>query len=42
MGPDPVRKVTLVVWTNLGPAPDGRDPATTIARAPIGHVYGPR
>jgi D-alanyl-D-alanine carboxypeptidase len=42
MGHDPVRNVTLVVWTNLGPAPDGRDPATTIARALIGQIYAPR
>ncbi|MBN8993963.1 MAG: beta-lactamase family protein [Rhizobiales bacterium] len=39
MGSDPVNKVTLVVWTNLAPAADGRDPATTIARALLGHVY---
>jgi D-alanyl-D-alanine carboxypeptidase len=39
MGNDPVNKVTLIVWTNLAPAADGRDPATTIARALLGHVY---
>jgi D-alanyl-D-alanine carboxypeptidase len=32
--------VTLVVWTNLAPSPDGRDPASTIARAIIGDLYG--
>jgi D-alanyl-D-alanine carboxypeptidase len=32
--------VTLVVWTNLAPAVDGRDPAVTIARAVIDELYG--
>ncbi|MFJ6454775.1 serine hydrolase domain-containing protein [Paenarthrobacter sp. NPDC091669] len=41
MGNDPVNSVTLVVWTNLAPAADGRDPATTIARTLIGKVYRP-
>lgn len=41
MGNDPVNSVTLVVWTNLAPAANGRDPATTIARALIGKLYGP-
>lgn len=40
MGRDPQNKVTLVVWTNLAPAPDGRDPASTIAQAIIGDLYG--
>ena len=35
-GHDPTSKVTLVVWTNLAPAADGRDPATTIARNVLG------
>lgn len=39
MGSDPVNKVTLIVWTNLAPAPDGRDPATTIARALLRQIY---
>ena len=39
MGHDPVNNVTLVVWTNLAPAVDGRDPATVIARTLIGMVY---
>ena len=39
MGSDPVNHVTLIVWTNLAPAADGRDPATTIARALLGHIY---
>jgi D-alanyl-D-alanine carboxypeptidase len=38
-GSDPANHVTLVVWTNLAPAPDGRDPATTIARALAGQIY---
>ncbi|MFE4835968.1 serine hydrolase domain-containing protein [Arthrobacter sp. NPDC056691] len=40
MGRDPQNKVTLVVWTNLAPSPDGRDPASTIAKAVIGDLYG--
>lgn len=39
MGNDPANKVTLVVWTNLAPAADGRDPAATIARSLIGKLY---
>jgi D-alanyl-D-alanine carboxypeptidase len=41
MGHDPVNGVTLVVWTNLAPAVDGRDPATTIAATLIGLLYTP-
>ena len=41
MGHDPENRVTLVVWTNLAPSVDGRDPATTIARELIGLVYVP-
>jgi D-alanyl-D-alanine carboxypeptidase len=41
MGSDPDNAVTLVVWTNLAPSVDGRDPATTIARALIGQIYAP-
>ena len=40
MGYDPGNDLTLVVWTNLAPAADGRDPATSIARALIGELYG--
>jgi D-alanyl-D-alanine carboxypeptidase len=36
-----VNRVTLVVWANLAPTVDGRDPATAIARALIGLLYGP-
>ncbi len=39
MGHDPENHVTLVVWTNLAPAADGRDPATTIAAALVRQVY---
>lgn len=39
MGSDPVNEATLIVWTNLAPAADGRDPATTIARSLLGHIY---
>ena len=37
---DPVHDVTLVVWANLGSAPDGRAVATTIAQAVLAQVYG--
>ncbi|MFD1211133.1 serine hydrolase domain-containing protein, partial [Arthrobacter sp. GCM10027362] len=36
---DPANHVTLVVWANLAPAPDGRSPATAIARAVARQVY---
>jgi D-alanyl-D-alanine carboxypeptidase len=39
MGHDPVNQVTLIVWTNLAPAVDGRDPAATIARSLVGMLY---
>jgi D-alanyl-D-alanine carboxypeptidase len=39
MGHDPVNNVTLVVWSNLAPTADGRDPATTIARSLVGMLY---
>jgi D-alanyl-D-alanine carboxypeptidase len=39
MGHDPANGVTLVVWTNLAPTVDGRDPATTIAKELIGLLY---
>lgn len=41
MGSDPVNKVTLVVWTNLAPSADGRDPAAAISRALLGELYAP-
>lgn len=39
MGSDPANGVTLVVWTNLAPTADGKDPAVIIARSLIGKVY---
>jgi D-alanyl-D-alanine carboxypeptidase len=39
MGHDPVNNVTLVIWTNLAPAADGRDPATTMAVALVGQIF---
>jgi D-alanyl-D-alanine carboxypeptidase len=39
MGHDPVNGVTLVVWTNLAPTVDGRNPATTIAKELIDLLY---
>jgi D-alanyl-D-alanine carboxypeptidase len=41
MGHDPLNGVTLVVWANLAPTVDGRDPATRIAAALIGLLYAP-
>ncbi len=40
MGYDPVQKVTIVVWTNLAPAADGRPPAATIATSLMKSIYG--
>ncbi|MBS1699689.1 MAG: beta-lactamase family protein [Actinobacteria bacterium] len=40
MGYDPAQKVTIVVWTNLAPAADGRPPAATIATSFIKLIYG--
>ena len=42
MGHDPMRDVTLVIWTNLAPSVDGRDPATAIARELIFMIYAPQ
>ncbi|WP_427016982.1 serine hydrolase domain-containing protein [Pseudarthrobacter sp. P1] len=39
MGNDPANQVTLVVWTNLAPAANGQDPASTIAKNLIGSIY---
>ncbi|WP_258405289.1 serine hydrolase domain-containing protein [Shewanella mesophila] len=41
MGHDPDNEVTLVVWTNLAPTIDGRDPATAIAASLINMLYKP-
>jgi D-alanyl-D-alanine carboxypeptidase len=38
---DPQRKITVVVWAALAPSPDGRAPATTMARTIIGQLYKP-
>jgi len=40
MGHDPRRKITIVVWSSLAAAPDGRAPAVEMAKAIIGHLYG--
>ncbi|MDQ4214859.1 serine hydrolase domain-containing protein [Microbacterium capsulatum] len=40
MGYDPVHRVTIVVWSNLAPAADGRPPAATIAVALMQSIYG--
>lgn len=40
MGYDPVQKVTIVVWTNLAPAADGRPPAAVIATSLLKSIYG--
>jgi D-alanyl-D-alanine carboxypeptidase len=39
MGYDPERKLTVVVWTTLAAAPDGRPPATQLAKAVLGELY---
>ena len=39
MGHDPDRDITLVVWANLAPTPEGEDPATTIARTLAESIY---
>jgi D-alanyl-D-alanine carboxypeptidase len=41
MGHDPDRDITLVVWANLAPTPEGQDPATTIARTLAESIYPP-
>ena len=38
---DPARKITIVVWAATAPSPDGRAPATTMARTIIGQLYKP-
>ena len=38
MGYDPVRRTTVVTWTNLSAAPDGRAPAIELARTIIGEL----
>jgi D-alanyl-D-alanine carboxypeptidase len=40
MGHDPRRKITVIVWTSLAAAPDGRAPAAEMAKVIIGHLYG--
>ena len=40
MGYDPQRDLTIVTWTSLAAAPDGRAPATELAKAIIGQLYG--
>jgi D-alanyl-D-alanine carboxypeptidase len=38
-GHDPVAGTTIVTWTNLNAAPDGRAPATELARLIVGELY---
>jgi CubicO group peptidase (beta-lactamase class C family) len=38
-GYDPQRKLTIVVWAATAPSPDGRAPATTMARTIIGELH---
>jgi hypothetical protein len=40
MGHDPRRSITIIVWSSLAAAPDGRAPAVEMAKAIIGHLYG--
>jgi D-alanyl-D-alanine carboxypeptidase len=39
MGHDPRRKITIIVWSSIGAAPDGRAPAVEMAKAISGHSY---
>jgi D-alanyl-D-alanine carboxypeptidase len=39
MGHDPDKKITVVTWTSLAPAPDGRGPAVELAKQVIGELY---
>lgn len=40
MGHDPRRSITIIVWSSLAAAPDGRAPAIEMAKTIIGHLYG--
>jgi D-alanyl-D-alanine carboxypeptidase len=40
VGHDPDRKITVVTWASLAPAPDGRAPAVEMARTIIGELSG--
>jgi D-alanyl-D-alanine carboxypeptidase len=42
MGHDPDKKITVVTWTSLAPAPDGRGPAVELAREVISELYAGR
>lgn len=39
MGHDPVKKITVITWTSLNSAPDGRAPAEELAKVVIGELY---
>ena len=39
VGHDPRRRITIVVWSSLAAAPDGRAPAVEMAKAIISHLY---
>ncbi len=41
VGSDPETGAAVVIWANLAPLPDGRSPATTIARDLIALLYPP-
>jgi D-alanyl-D-alanine carboxypeptidase len=41
MGHQPDTGVTLIVWSNLAPAANGKDPAVQIAKELIGLLYAP-
>jgi D-alanyl-D-alanine carboxypeptidase len=40
LGSDPRRRLTLIIWSNLNASPEGDAPATEIAKAMIGLLYG--
>jgi D-alanyl-D-alanine carboxypeptidase len=39
VGHDPERKITIVVWSSLNAAPDGRPPAVEMAKAIVAELY---
>src|SRR5262245_42569491 len=40
MGHHPRRSITVIAWSSLAAAPDGRAPAVEMAKAIIAHLYG--
>jgi D-alanyl-D-alanine carboxypeptidase len=42
MAHDPEQKITIIVWSSLNAAPDGRPPAVEMAKAIVAELYPPR